>query len=431
MMKKSQRLIVGLVLNWSLKSVRVGTATTQQEVSSALPPPLCGAPKFGGGRGEGSKRSRMLRNFQGSAALPCVSTGGRWYASWPPAGPGGQGESGDSALQQQTLEEALFGARLCDLYGSAPSGWAAVILLESKGAEMRSGQLRVGARQKCCRTWDPRRQWTYHLPVESAHDVSGQHEESLQGATTRNISFWLPKKLAPPKKCHWCFIYLVFYLMSVCFFRSCMHVFVRHLISSQLSTLILTLLSTLGSQILSHGSRLSLHSNCQLSSLHFHLTNLGPHLISSHLISTFLNTQLSSYVISKHLCSTLFSSHFISTLFSTLGSQIWSHLSALTSFQLSALFSSQLFSSLLISTLCSHQIFLGTRHLISTYLNVQLSSFVISVIDSHLNCQLSSHLICVLISSQFISSLLITPARSSYNSCPSSCVSSSHLTSQI
>lgn len=119
-------------------------------LSVASAPLWC--PKIWWGEGGGSKRSRMLRNFLGSAALPRVSTGGRWYASWPPAGPGGQGESGDPALQQQTLEEALFGARLCDLYGSAPSGWAAVILLESKGAETRSGQLRVDTRQKCCRT---------------------------------------------------------------------------------------------------------------------------------------------------------------------------------------------------------------------------------------------------------------------------------------
>lgn len=44
-MKKSQRSIIELVLNWSLKSVNVGTARTQREVSSVSPPPLFAAPQ--------------------------------------------------------------------------------------------------------------------------------------------------------------------------------------------------------------------------------------------------------------------------------------------------------------------------------------------------------------------------------------------------
>lgn len=77
---KGQRSIVGLVLNWFLKSVRVGTAMMQQEVSSVSPPPLCGAPNF-------LKEKHDVEELLGSAALPRVTTGWRQSASWPPARP--------------------------------------------------------------------------------------------------------------------------------------------------------------------------------------------------------------------------------------------------------------------------------------------------------------------------------------------------------
>lgn len=94
---------------------------------SALPPPLCDFPKFGWG--EGLKKKQDLEEPLVSVAPPHVSTGGRQSS----CGTGVQGESRDSALQQQTLEEAFFGARLCDLHGSASSRWAAVVLLGCKG----------------------------------------------------------------------------------------------------------------------------------------------------------------------------------------------------------------------------------------------------------------------------------------------------------
>lgn len=112
---------------------RVETATTQQEVSSALPlPPAGGSPNLVWG-------VRGLKEKQG-VALPRVSTGGRQSSCRP----GGQGESRDSALQQRALEEAFFGARLGDLDGSASSLWAVVILLGGERGENESQSVAVG-----------------------------------------------------------------------------------------------------------------------------------------------------------------------------------------------------------------------------------------------------------------------------------------------
>lgn len=144
MMTKSQPSRVELALNWSLKGVRVGTATMQQEVSSASPPPLCSAPNLvvvGWRLGEGLKEKQDVEGLLGSAALPHVPTGGRQSACWPPAGPEDKVRAETPPLQQQTLEQAFSGARLCDLYGSASSGWAAVVLLGGKGRKTRANQL--------------------------------------------------------------------------------------------------------------------------------------------------------------------------------------------------------------------------------------------------------------------------------------------------
>lgn len=59
--------------------------------------------------GEGLKEEQEDEELFGSAAFPRASTGGRQSASQPPAGPEDQARAEAPPLQQQTLEEALFG----------------------------------------------------------------------------------------------------------------------------------------------------------------------------------------------------------------------------------------------------------------------------------------------------------------------------------
>lgn len=108
MMMKSQRSIFEPCLKLVPENVRVGTVTMQREVSSALPPPLCGIPNTVGG--EGLKEKPDVRGtFRERCSTSHVH---RWVpvSQLASCRPGGQGESGDFALQQQTLEEAFFGA---------------------------------------------------------------------------------------------------------------------------------------------------------------------------------------------------------------------------------------------------------------------------------------------------------------------------------
>lgn len=78
-------------------------------------------------------------------------------------------------LQQQTPEQALLGAGLLDLDGSAPTCRTVVMLEENRKVRDVATSCRAGGDQ------------THHLPVEAAHDVSGEGEEGLGGACKTHL----------------------------------------------------------------------------------------------------------------------------------------------------------------------------------------------------------------------------------------------------